>query len=85
MEDKINNLKRSFLTLISRRHRPRARVPAPAARHNPRPVARPPAPEAPRLPAAPAHPSPRLLYTPGRYLSSPWRQIRAGHPLFRIG
>jgi len=89
MENKINNLKRSVLTLIRQRHRPRARVPAPVARRSARPVARPQAPAAPVVSGTAARPTPRPSlrppYVPGRYLGSPWRQVRAGQPLFRIG
>ena len=84
-EEKINkSLKRSILSLISRRRRPKVRGRSLAASRIPGLALQPQALEAPAQAGLARRCSPRSGYVRGHYLPCPNR-IRAGQPLFRVG
>lgn len=85
MEEDINkSLKRSILSLISRRRRPKVRVRSLGASRIPGLALQPQAVHAPVQTAHARRRSPHPGYVRGHYLPCP-RRARAGQPLFRVG
>ena len=86
MEEDINKyLKRSILSLISRRRRPEGRVRTLAASRIPGLVSQPQALHAPARTSLARRRSARSGYVSGHYLPCPRRSRTASQPLFRVG